>query len=80
MGAKTWNMYTRPVASSTPSKNIASGPFTGDPSKTGDLILTDSDDAKYSQTVTIVERSDGKLIFNGNVAPAHKFIGAHDEK
>ena len=64
----------------TKIKDIAAGTYTGDPSKAGELKLSDADEPKYSQTVTIKTGSDGKLYFVGNVTPAHKAIGAKDAK
>ena len=77
---KNWKMYTRPVASTTPSEDIASGTYTGNPAAEGELVFTSPDNTNYSQTVTVKTNSDGKLCFNGNVAAAHKKIGAKDAK
>ena len=80
---KSWRMFTRAVASETPITDIASGTYGEDKDviiNGGTLVLTDADDAQYSQTVTIVKAADGTLSFNANVAPAHKSIGAKDAK
>ena len=76
----SWFMYTRPANSTNKISDVASGTYTGDIVKEGTLVLSSTEYPEYAQTVTLKINSNGKLYFTANVASAHKFLGAHDEK
>ncbi len=76
----SWFMYTRPANSTNKISDVASGTYTGDIVKEGTLVLSSTEYPQYAQTVTLKTNSDGKLYFVANVASAHKFLGAKDEK
>ena len=79
-GKKTWSIYTRTTSSTTKIEDVAGGTYTGDPLKEGALTLTPTDGKTVEQTVTIEKNAEGSLTFVGNVAAAHKIIGAKDAK
>ena len=79
-GKKTWSIYTRTTSSTNKIEDVSGGTYTGDPLKEGELTLTSSDAKSESQTVTIKRNTEGTLSFVGNVAAAHKAIGAKDAK
>ena len=79
-GKKTWMLYTRTTASSTPIEEIAGGTFTGSPSKEGELTLTSADEKTATQTVTVAKNSDDILSFVADVVASHKYLGAKDSK
>ena len=77
---KTWLIYTRTTSSTNKIQDVAWGNYTGDPAKEGELVLTSTDGKSASQTVTIKKDTSGNLYFVGDVAAAHKSIGAKDAK
>ena len=79
-GKKTWLIYTRTTSSTNKLEDVSGGTYTGNPLVEGDLVLTSSDAKSESQTVTIKKNTEGTLYFVGNVAAAHKAIGATDAK
>lgn len=73
---KSWILYTRPAASTTPIQEVGKGSYGSKESPIVEGTVT----LDGLQAIELKKQSDGKLYFIANIAAVHKAIGAHDEK